>query len=1019
MKKSKFLSIIAIVVSCLMILVACNPASTGGGTTPVKKPKDGDVCIELDIKKMPTKLEYKEGEKFNPAGLLFDAVYQNGFDGDTGLIGADLDGFKPTGPLAASVKQIELIFEGFSKFIDITVVPKTLIGMEITREPDIKSYFVGDALDLSGLTVKATYEEGEVESELNYTVTDKNGKAYKQGDILEDALGVTEMTVTVTSGEATKTDTFPIAVYRGMTIQAEDYLPDGEDAPTDRSYTKLSGKKITELVKADCTFTGTGYIGNISNDVVIEFNIYCEEAIENADLVLIASSTNQSKTEQKMDDMQFNKIYKAYIDYNDGNDEQEIYFDNDIVIEGKPYPPANSGGSIWTNWADVPFVRVDLPQGFTKVKVKCIGSIKDKDGTGYDRTPNVDRLDIRAVDGDDEVTRGDYVTAFTVKNNPTKLAYKEGEKVDLTGLVFDAEYRNGYTGGKDLGPDRINSYTPSGALTANDKKITLKFKNWTEEIPITVTAKQITSIALTREPDTKIYAKNGTLNLGGLVVTATYDDGSTGAVTGYTVKDGSGKVYTNGMALDTVGEITLTVEYGGRTTSPFTITVSEGITMEAETFLAEGAEHPTDASYMIFTRGDAKQETGNGSVCISNITPATANRAATKFEFYIWSDTEYKAADIIFVMASTNNNGSSVMGNTPFDKVFKVSVGDGDAERQLEIDKRLVIEGKELPNSTASRWFLWTEVNVGKTDIVKGFNKITLECIGQYKSGDGSNRTANFDKLIIRANSDVNTEGKTLQSVSVVKARTYYEKNAKLDYKNIQVRAEYTDGTVISDAHNFVVKDASGNEYHDGDSLGADKHDIELFAEISDGTNVKRDAFTIHVATDPKIRVEAENTTVSENSSYTVINGTVGDNKDCKVNTGVANASGKGVIESINKIGLTIDFMVYSESAVNNATVVLNASTLDRGSGFNYDVRFDKLFELYIDDVKVDVGDATIFGRDANGDSGWFLFTDSELCKVNLKAGFTKITLKVIGKVRDTNGGVERVSNIDSLDIKY
>ncbi len=160
MKKSKFLSVLAIVVSCLMALVACKPTSTGGGTTPVKKPKDGDVCIELDIKKMPTKLTYKEGEKFNPAGLLFDAVYQNGFDGDTGLIGADLDGFKPTGPLAASVKQIELIFEGFSKFIDITVVPKTLTGMEITREPDIKSYFVGDPLDLSGLTVKATYEEG-------------------------------------------------------------------------------------------------------------------------------------------------------------------------------------------------------------------------------------------------------------------------------------------------------------------------------------------------------------------------------------------------------------------------------------------------------------------------------------------------------------------------------------------------------------------------------------------------------------------------------------------------------------------------------------------------------------------------------------------------------------------------------------------------------------------------------------------------------------------------------------------
>ncbi len=251
---------------------------------------------------------------------------------------------------------------------------------------------------------------------------------------MEDALCVTDLTVTVKSGEVSKSDTFPIAVYRGLTIQAEDYFDssaEGAERPTDKSYTILRGKAIKELVKTDCTFTGTGYIGNVSRGVEIEFNIYAEEAIENADLVLMASSTCQSKDEQKMDDMQFNLLYRAYIDYGDGK--EEIYFDNDIVIEGKPYPPANSGGNKWTNWADVPFVRVDLPQGYTKVIVECIDSIKDgKDGSA--RTPNVDRLDVRAVDGDDEVTRGDYVTAMTIKSNPTKLAYKEGEKSISRGL---------------------------------------------------------------------------------------------------------------------------------------------------------------------------------------------------------------------------------------------------------------------------------------------------------------------------------------------------------------------------------------------------------------------------------------------------------------------------------------------------------------------------------------------------------------------------------------------------------
>lgn len=37
MKKSKFLSVLAIVVSCLMALVACKPTSTGGGYNACQK----------------------------------------------------------------------------------------------------------------------------------------------------------------------------------------------------------------------------------------------------------------------------------------------------------------------------------------------------------------------------------------------------------------------------------------------------------------------------------------------------------------------------------------------------------------------------------------------------------------------------------------------------------------------------------------------------------------------------------------------------------------------------------------------------------------------------------------------------------------------------------------------------------------------------------------------------------------------------------------------------------------------
>lgn len=178
----RWISIAAILLACVVSLIACASTAPEQTERPAKKVTDGDVCIDLVINKMPTKLDYNEGERFKPTGLLFDAVYENGFDEDKNLTGGDLDGWNPSRPLTASDTKVKLIFEGFEKEIDIRVKPKTLLGVEITREPDIRSYSLGDTLDLSGLVVKASYEEGDNANELNYVITDAGGKEYKNGD---------------------------------------------------------------------------------------------------------------------------------------------------------------------------------------------------------------------------------------------------------------------------------------------------------------------------------------------------------------------------------------------------------------------------------------------------------------------------------------------------------------------------------------------------------------------------------------------------------------------------------------------------------------------------------------------------------------------------------------------------------------------------------------------------------------------------------------------------------------------
>ncbi len=95
-------------------LASCK-TPVSNSTPPVSVVKQGDVCVDLEITQMPNKLSYKTGERFNPAGLKFNAIYQNGFQGDRNLDYGDLDGWTPSGPLTSKDTQISLLFEGFHK----------------------------------------------------------------------------------------------------------------------------------------------------------------------------------------------------------------------------------------------------------------------------------------------------------------------------------------------------------------------------------------------------------------------------------------------------------------------------------------------------------------------------------------------------------------------------------------------------------------------------------------------------------------------------------------------------------------------------------------------------------------------------------------------------------------------------------------------------------------------------------------------------------------------------------------
>ena len=125
-----------------------------------------------------------------------------------------------------------------------------------------------------------------------------------------------------------------------------------------------------------------------------------------------------------------------------------------------------------------------------------------------------------------------------ITNHPTKTTYEEGEKFDPTGMMVVAIY-------SDNTRAVITNYTysPEGSLKTTDTKVVISYTEEnitkTAEVNITVNAKPtpeqkiLTNIEITQMPNKIVYKEGETFDKTGMVVTATYSDGSRENINNY------------------------------------------------------------------------------------------------------------------------------------------------------------------------------------------------------------------------------------------------------------------------------------------------------------------------------------------------------------------------------------------------------------------------------------------------------------------------------------------------------
>lgn len=167
-----------------------------------------------------------------------------------------------------------------------------------------------------------------------------------------------------------------------------------------------------------------------------------------------------------------------------------------------------------------------------------------------------------------------FPTGIEITSAPTKTTYNAGENIDLTGIVVTATFSDGSA--KEVTSECTFSPASGTVIYEDAVKITA---NWTWEDTITYSAVQsitvkrvLTGLSITTQPTKTSYYKGDTLDLTGMVVTATFSSGASEDVT-----SGCSFSPVAGSALSSYGTVTVTVTYaenGVTKTASFTVSVS-------------------------------------------------------------------------------------------------------------------------------------------------------------------------------------------------------------------------------------------------------------------------------------------------------------------------------------------------------------------------------------------------------------------------------------------------------------
>ena len=479
-------------------------------------------------------------EDFNPGGIFATFSYTpnpNGYfigsgttpernmktEADIMTIKATITDASKAGSYALAAEKPNVGPDGTDTFtFTITSTPvvvkaaKAVTGVIIKTQPTKLSYIEGQALDLTGLQVTLTYDDSSTEE---VALADFAAKGITTSPVAGTAL--------------------TIADHNSKPIEVS---CNGKTANTNN------------LTVAAKTVTG---------------------------IAIKAQPTNLSYVEGQNLDLTGLEVTLTY-----DNDTTEDVIPANFAAKGITTSPA-AGAALTLADNDKPVV------------VSC-----------NDKTANTNNLTVAAK----------AVTSVTIKSQPTKLSYIEGQDLDLTGLVVTLTYNDSTTEEvalADFAGKGITTSPVSGtALTIadhNNQPVVVSCNGKTANTNnLTVEAKAVTAVTIKTQPTKLSYLEGQDLDLTGLEVTLTYDNNTTEDVAlinfvakGITTSPAAGTALT----IADHNDKPVVVSCNGKTANTNNLTVEAKAVINIAAI--SGVTAPVRSATPVTTIAETEQFTGN------------------------------------------------------------------------------------------------------------------------------------------------------------------------------------------------------------------------------------------------------------------------------------------------------------------------------------------------------------------------------------------------------------------------